>query len=159
FASEIVAQWKSWWAANPYPVGMNWASSLEVAFRSLSWMWTYVLLEGSSAMTPELRREWIRGLAVCGRHVDTYLSTYFSPNTHLLGEAVSLFFLGTLFPDIPAGLRWKQRGWQLVVDSARKQVRPDGYYFEQATYYHVYALDFFLHARILAARNHLSIPA
>jgi len=32
-------------------------------------------------------------------------------------------------------------------------------YFEQALYYHVYALDFFLHARVLAARNGLAVPA
>ena len=159
FASEIAAQWKSWWAANRYPLGMNWASSLEVAFRSLSWIWTYALLENSPAMTPDLRRDWIRGLGLSGRHVETYLSTYFSPNTHLLGEGVSLFFLGTLFPDFPAASRWKQRGWQVVVDAARKQVRPDGFYFEQSAYYHVYALDFFLHARILAALNNVAIPA
>jgi hypothetical protein len=31
-------------------------------------------------------------------------------------------------------------------------------YFEQSTYYHVYAVDFFLHSRILAAANGLHIP-
>jgi len=51
FAREIVAQWKSWHAANPYPMGMNWASSLEVAFRSLSWMWVYFLMQDSPEMT------------------------------------------------------------------------------------------------------------
>ena len=159
FASEIVSQWKHWQSQNPYPVGMNWASSLEVAFRSLSWIWTYFLLEDTPAMTPELQREWLRGLGLSGRHIDTYLSIYFSPNTHLLGEAVALFFLGTLFPDLPHAARWKQRGWQVILEAARKQVRADGFYFEQSTYYHVYALDFFLHARILAALNGVAIPA
>jgi hypothetical protein len=37
-------------------------------------------------------------------------------------------------------------------------VRPDGVYFEQSLYYHVYALDFFLYARYLAARNGMEIP-
>jgi hypothetical protein len=40
---------------------------------------------------------------------------------------------------------------------AGKQVRQDGFYFEQSTYYHVYALDIFLHARILAERNRVPI--
>ena len=159
FVRELVAQWKSWHHANPYPIGMNWASSLEVAFRSLSWMWTYFLLADSPAMTSELRREWMRALGLSGRHIETYLSTYFSPNTHLLGEAVALFFLGTLFPGFPEAARWKKRGWQVVVDCIRKQVRQDGFYFEQSTYYHVYALDFFLHARVMAALNAVTIPA
>ena len=47
----------------------------------------------------------------------------------------------------------------MILEAARKQVRADGFYFEQSTYYHVYALDFFLHARILAALNGVAIPA
>ncbi len=159
YAHEIFSQWQGWRAANPYPNGMNWASSLEVAFRSLSWMWVYFLMQNSEAMTAELRSEWIKLLALSGRHIETYLSTYFSPNTHLLGEGVALFFLGTLFPEFPKARRWKDRGWQIVLDAAREQVRPDGFYFEQSTYYHVYALDLFLHARVLAARNDVQVPA
>ncbi len=34
----------------------------------------------------------------------------------------------------------------------------DGVYFEQALYYHVYALDLFLHARLLATANGLPVP-
>ena len=158
FARKIVAQWKSWHASNPYPMGMNWASSLEVAFRSLSWMWVYFLMQDSAEMTAELRTEWVQALALSGRHIATYLSTYFSPNTHLLGEAVALFFLGTLFPELPKARRWKERGWAIVLDAAKKQVRQDGFYFEQSTYYHVYALDFFLHARVLASLNGVQIP-
>jgi hypothetical protein len=159
FANDIVAQWTHWQTENPYPIGMNWASSLEVAFRSLSWIWVYFLLKDCPAMTPGLRRDWMRALGLSARHIETYLSTYFSPNTHLLGEAVALFFLGTLFPDLPRASRRKQRGWEVIVDAARKHVRADGFYFEQATYYQVYALDFFLHARVLAALNEVEIPS
>ena len=127
FARKIVAQWKSWHASNPYPMGMNWASSLEVAFRSLSWIWVYFLMQDSAEMTAELRTEWVKAMALSGRHIATYLSTYFSPNTHLLGEAVALFFLGTLFPGLPKARRWKERGWAIVLDAAKKQVRQDGF--------------------------------
>lgn len=158
YAREIFSQWNSWKAANPYPIGMNWASSLEVAFRALSWIWVYFLLQGSEEMPPEVCREWVQALGLAGRHIETYLSTYFSPNTHLLGEGVALFFLGALVPEFKHAARWKKRGWDIVVDAARKQVRGDGFYFEQATYYHVYALDFFMHARIVASRNDVKIP-
>ena len=39
FANEVLAQWKHWHAEKPYPRGINWASSLEVAFRSLTWIY------------------------------------------------------------------------------------------------------------------------
>jgi len=158
FAQEITNQWKHWHHENPYPIGINWASSLEVAFRSLSWIWVYFLLLETAAMTPEIRREFGRAFAISGRHLETYLSTYFSPNTHLLGEAVALLTLGALFPELPNATHWKTRGWEIIRKSATLQVRRDGFYFEQSTYYHVYALDMFLYARILAANNGITVP-
>src|SRR5208283_5236598 len=48
YVRELVAQWRSWIKANPYPLGINWASTLEVAFRSLSWIWVDQLLAGAA---------------------------------------------------------------------------------------------------------------
>ncbi len=158
FSAELFRQWEHWHAENPYPMGINWASSLEVAFRSLSWLWVYFLLADSPGMPAGFRAAWLRSLAVAGRHIDCYLSTYFSPNTHLLGEAVALFFIGTLCPEIPAARRWQQRGWQIVQQEAERQVQSDGLHFEQSLYYHVYALDFFLHSAVLASVNQIPTP-
>jgi uncharacterized heparinase superfamily protein len=157
YADEILRQWRHWQEENPYPVGTNWASSLEAAFRSLAWLWTYHVLEGFSGV-PDFRQEWLRGLAIHGRHMERYLSTYFSPNTHLLGEGVGLFFLGVLCPELAAAERWKSLGWKIVLNQAERQVLADGMHFEQSTYYHVYALDFFLHASLLASVNNIAIP-
>jgi hypothetical protein len=70
-----------------------------------------------------------------------------------------LFYLGTLCPEIPAARQWQQTGWKIIQQEIESQVRPDGLHFEQSLYYHVYALDFFLHARLLAARNRIPIPS
>jgi len=158
YVRELTAQWRSWIKANPYPLGINWGSSLEVAFRSLSWIWIDHLLAETPVYKP-LRQDLLPALAFNGRYIERYLSTYFSPNTHLLGEAVALFFLGTLYPQMPHAARWKQSGWEIVLHEAGRQVRPDGVYFEQSLHYHVYALDFFLYARQLAALNAVEIPA
>lgn len=159
YVQEILAQWYSWKSANPYPLGANWASSLEVAFRSVSWIWLREMLLECPAVPAGFQQDLLRGLALNGRHIEQYLSTYFSPNTHLLGEAVALFFIGTMCPQISSAERWKRMGWRIVEEEARHQVRPDGVYFEQSLYYHVYALDFFLHARLLASRNGMESPS
>ena len=157
FADEALRQWRHWQAENPYPVGINWASSLEVAFRSLSWIWTYHLLQGSPGV-PDLRTSGCAVWRLHGRHIERYLSTYFSPNTHLLGEGVALFFLGVLCPKLAGAERWKWLGWKIILQEAERQVRADGFHFEQSTYYHVYALDFFLHSAILAGLNGIPTP-
>lgn len=158
YVTELQAQWYSWRRKNPYPIGINWASTLEIAFRSLSWLWVLSLLSGQ-AVESDFRRDVTQALALSGRYIEQYLSTYFSPNTHLLGEAVALLFIGTMCPEISAAGRWRANGWRIMLQEAQRQVRPDGVYFEQSLYYHVYALDFFLHARTLAGRNGIDIPA
>jgi hypothetical protein len=159
YAHEAIAQWYSWQRANPYPLGVNWASSLEVAFRSLSWLWLRHLLASCPILSASFGKDLLRAQALNGRHIHQYLSTYFSPNTHLLGEAVALFFIGTLCPEISAATKWKEQGWKIIQREAQRQVRPDGVYFEQSLYYHVYALDLLLHARLLASRNGVESPA
>jgi hypothetical protein len=159
YAAELLRQWYHWQQENPYPIGINWASSLEVGFRTLSWLWASRLLADCPLVTEAFRLDLLRAVALNGRHIERYLSTYFSPNTHLLGEAVALFFAGTLCPELPPARRWQQRGWEIVLQQAKRQVQSDGMHFEQSVYYHVYALDFFLHARLLAACNEIPIPA
>ena len=158
YICELLTQWYDWCKHNLYPIGINWASSLEVSFRSLSWLWIRHLLSASSSVPRGFWADLEAGLALHARHIRRFLSTYFSPNTHLLGEAVALFFLGTLCHHGKAG-EWASCGWEIVLREAERQVNNDGMHFEQSTYYHVYALDFLLHARILAARNGIAIPA
>ena len=134
--AELFAQIESWSDANPYHRGINWASTLEVAFRGLSWLWIFLL--AGDQMPPGLRSRFLDSLYQHARHIENNLSFYFSPNTHLLGEAVALHALGWLFPE------YRDIGAQVVADQMEKQVRDDGSHFEQSTYYHVYALDMFL---------------
>ncbi len=148
---ELIAQWTHWQTENPYPIGINWASTLEVAFRALSWLWARHLI---GDFHPDL----IPALHLHGWYIDRFLSTYFSPNTHLLGEGVALFAIGTMCPQIAEARRWQERGWQIVLKQAEAQVRPDGFHFEQSVYYHMYARDFFQFARDLAALNAVPIP-
>lgn len=158
YADEALSQWKRWHLENPYPLGINWASSLEVAFRSLAWLWMYHFLEGTPVLPSGFREQWLRSQALNGRHIERYLSTHFSANTHLLGEGVALFFLGVLCPELPHASAWKARGWRIVLEESRRQVQSDGFHFEQSVYYHVYALDFFIHAFVLARLNGIAIP-
>lgn len=142
FLDEIVRQLESWWARNPFQRGINWTSALEVAFRAMSWIWVYHL--AGSAFQPAFRKRLLTELYRHGRHLHTNLSIYFSPNTHLLGEAVALHAIGALFPQFPESGTWRRIGAEQVSAQMDRQVRDDGSHFEQSTYYHVYSIDFFL---------------
>ncbi|HEX8352274.1 MAG TPA: alginate lyase family protein [Pyrinomonadaceae bacterium] len=142
-----------WMDANPPKAGVNWASSLEVAFRSISWLWALHFFRRSEHLTPALFLRLSKFLHLHARHLETYLSTYFSPNTHLTGEALGLYYLGTLLPEFRAAARWREAGRRILTSELGRHVRPDGVYFEQATYYHRYTADFYLHFALLARLN------
>ena len=147
---ELVSQLDTWLDQNPFQRGMNWVSALEVAFRALSWIQIYQI--AGNRMEPEFRRRFLESLYRHGCHIQANLSIYFSPNTHLLGEAVVLHALGKLFPDFPESRSWVDSGLEWVRHEYHRQIRPDGSHFEQSSYYHVYALDMFLfHAQLAGA--------
>jgi uncharacterized heparinase superfamily protein len=147
YLDEIVRQVESWMAQNPFQGSMNWTSALEVAFRALSWMWVYHL--AGNRFSESFRERFLSELYRHGLHLEINLSYYFSPNTHLLGEAVALHALGRLFTGLPRADRWEATGAGVVRNELDRQVLPDGCHFERSTYYHVYALDMFQFHAIL----------
>ncbi len=149
---------RNWLRANPLGMGINWTSSLEVAFRLISWCWALSLFRGSGALTADLRAVLVGGIAAQASRIERYLSYYFSPNTHLTGEALGLFYAGTLFPGMPAAGRWRRLATDILIHEADRQILPDGVYMEQATCYQRYTAEIYLHFVILAKRNGFAVP-
>jgi hypothetical protein len=153
YAHRALEAMTSWRHANPPGVGINWASSLEVALRIVSWTWTLVLLRRSTLLAGKTLTLALRGIALHAAHVERYLSRYTSPNTHLTGEALGLVYAGVLIHDTPAAARWIDTGAQILRDELVRQVLPDGVHFEQATGYQRYTAEIYLHFLALAAAN------
>ncbi|HEX2268620.1 MAG TPA: alginate lyase family protein [Pyrinomonadaceae bacterium] len=156
YAQVFADHLESWMDANPPKLGINWASSLEVAFRSISWLWALYFFK--DVLPAKTMKRALRFLYLNARHLETYLSTYFSPNTHLTGEALGLFYIGTLLPEFDEAERWQELGRKILIEQIPVHVQPDGVYFEQSSYYHRYTTDFYLHLLILSRINGLAVP-
>lgn len=153
FARAFVAQLNSWMDANPPKSGINWASSLEVAFRAIAWLWAFYFFKDSPSLDAGTFARALKFLYVHARHLETYLSTYFSPNTHLTGEALGLFYIGALLPEFRRASQWRARGERILIGELARHVQPDGVYFEQSSYYHRYTADFYTHYVLLKQAN------
>ncbi len=143
YLADLWQQLDSWLDQNPFCQGINWTSALEVAFRALSWLWIEHLAGG--LMPASLRRRWLVSFFQHGQHLFYNLSVYFSPNTHLQGEALALHALGVLF----GVRRWRDSGAAVLREIIHTHVRADGGHFEQSSYYHVYSTDMFLFHALL----------
>jgi len=158
FASAFTSQASSWMDANPPKLGINWASSLELSFRVIAWIWAVHLFADSDRLTPKFVSRFVKYLVAQGRHIESYLSHYFSPNTHLTGEALGLSYLGAALPELGRARRWRDTGLSILVDQLSQHIRRDGTYFEQSSYYHRYTVDFYTHLAVLARAANVTLP-
>ena len=143
---EFVTQLASWLPSNPPLMGTNWASMLELAFRSLSWWWALQFFVGAAGDHDEY--PWLvdvlLGIDRQLLHVERHLSRYFSPNTHLTGEALALYVVGSSLPELGDATRRAAVGRSVLEAEARRQVNPDGGHAEQSAHYHRYSTDFYM---------------
>ena len=153
FATVFVEHLDNWMEQNQPGIGVNWVSSLEVSFRAMSWIWAFNFFKESASFTPELFQKALKFIYLHGRHLEKYLSTYYSPNTHLTGEALGLYYLGTQIPFLKAARNWRETGEKILFAELDRQILADGVYFEQSTWYQRYTTDFYTHFFILQTLN------
>lgn len=149
YAATFVRHIDSWMDQNPPGMGINWVSSLEIGLRSISWIWAFHFFGDSHSFTSGVYQKALKYLFLQATHLEQHLSTYYSPNTHLTGEALGLYYLGTQLSFFERADRWKSLGEQILLDELDRQILPDGVYFEQSTWYQRYTADFYLHFLIL----------
>jgi hypothetical protein len=151
YRDTVIAHLESWIAANPPLRGVNWASMLELAFRAMSWTWAveFFAADGANDDTP-----WLVDLLVSLdaqlSHVSQNLSRYFSPNTHLTGEALALYAVSAAFPELRRSAARVEEGRTVLLAEARCQVLADGGHAELSAHYHRYTTDFYLLALMVA---------
>jgi hypothetical protein len=150
FTSHLV----SWLESNPPLTGTNWASMLELGLRAISWLWALELFAAQASEADET--PWIVDLLLAIdrqlTHIEQNLSRYFSPNTHLTGEALALYVAGLSLPELDASGRRAAVGRDVLVEQASRQIRSDGGHAELSTHYQRYSTDFYLLALTVARR-------
>ena len=125
YAESCTRAIDAWLDANPPGVGVNWARSVEVSFRMMSWCWTLMLLRQSQAVTGAFLQRLLAAIWLHATHVRRYLSYYCSRNTDLTGEALGLFYASTLFPEFRDAERWREVALRTLVQGRLLQVRSE----------------------------------
>ena len=158
YRMEFYTQWFDWLHSNPPKVGINWTSSLELSLRTISWIWAYQLFSHGPWNPPEgdFLTAFTESLEVHGDHIEHNLSYYFSPNTHLTGEA-----LGLLYRALPGFTQIKEMGpigYKNSSQELEKHVLSDGGYMERSLWYHRYTLEIYLHFYLLCRQFNIQTP-
>lgn len=154
YAHEFVTQIEDWITSNPWPWGVNWACTMDVAIRVVNWLWGYHFFKESPSLSDEFHQKLWESFLVHGRHIWHNLENQGSfTGNHYLSNLVGLVYLGILCPIFKEAQQWREFGLKELEQEMFKQVYPDGVDFEASTSYHRLVLEIFLSATLLAQRN------
>lgn len=157
-ARRCAAEIDSWIDANPPFRGVNWASGIELALRSVSILFAVTLL-GDDAFSPRQRRRILATLAAHGYWLFRYPSRFSSANNHLVAEAGGLFLLGTLASGLDGATAWAAYGREVLTAEAGRQIHADGVGAEQSPTYTAFTLEWLLLCGTVARRLGRDFPA
>ncbi|HEY6554738.1 MAG TPA: alginate lyase family protein [Vicinamibacteria bacterium] len=159
YARAAVDQLDSWISSCPFPFGMQWRSPLELAIRIINWVFAIDLVSEAGLLKDGLKD---RVLHAAHRHlweVERKYSQGSSANNHLIGEAAGVFVGASYFSGLPEATRWREEAREILLREIEAQTYPEGGNRELALGYHVFALQFFLVAGLVARRTGHDFPA
>jgi len=145
WGKEFVFQVTDWIISNPYPCGVNWASTMDVAIRAINWLWGWVLLKEAPFLNGQFNALIIRSLYQHACHIEhhlEFLKRGFHGN-HYLSNLAGLIYIGAFLPGFPESDRWLAFGLQEMIEEMKHQVYDDGICFEGSTSYHRLVAEIF----------------
>jgi hypothetical protein len=159
YAEGIQAFLDSWFDQCPYPLGVNWTSSLELAIRLVNWSFTWHLLGGGSSILfaseegQRFQRRWLDSIYQHCYFIAGFLSRHSSANNHLYGELMGLFVAAITWPCWQESDQWKAQAYRELESETLKQNASDGVNREQAIYYQHEVTDMMLICWLTACAN------
>lgn len=150
---------ESWFDQCPYPIGVHWTSSLELAVRLLNWAFAWQLLGGADSALfngdegKRFRRRWLDNIYQHCHFIRGYFSRHSSANNHLFGEYMGLFVASVQWPCWPESARWEALARRGIETEALKQNFADGVNKEQAIYYQHEVMDMMLLCHQIGSAN------
>ena len=138
----------SWEDSNTFRAGANWSSGQELAIRSLAWIFGLHVFGHDDSFRENDFQRVMRLLHNHAEHIGRNISfaRYAVHNNHLIGEALGLFAVGSLFPWFEKSEAWKETGKNLLENVCLNQFYDDGGYCQLSHNYHRLALHYYLWA-------------
>lgn len=144
---------------NPPQETVAWACGQEMTFRLMALLFGAVVTLDSGEATPERlwalsRLAWQTATHIAANHNQARMQG----NNHAISEAVGLWTIGLLFPDLPRAAAWRDLGRRTLAAETPRQIYDDGSYVQHSMNYHRLVLDDLMWAIRLGQVNGEPLP-
>lgn len=155
YVSGSLSQIKQWSEQNHFLQGVNWASGQELAIRIFAWLFALYNFYDHPEFREEDFKLLIKQIYLHTQHIDHSINYayYAVHNNHLIGEALALYVIGILFPQLPEAKKWEKKGKRILTQKSPQQYYSDGGYCQLSHNYHRLAIHYYLWAIRIAELN------
>lgn len=152
YAEACDRQLRSWWAANPFLSGINWASGIELGVRLVSWVWIRRLLDAWPKVQDlfELNDGARRQVRWHSEYLAAFHSEGSSGNNHAVAEDVGLLVASCALPWYAESDSWRVTASRRLRGHLADNIGEDGVDRELATDYHRFVAELGLVAAVEA---------
>jgi uncharacterized heparinase superfamily protein len=148
----------SWIAENPYACSVNWACTMDVALRLISWCWFFQIFCRSEAWDDDgFRGRFLQSLYLHADFTARHLEKSDVNGNHYTADAAGLVFAGLFFGPDGQAAAWLELGWSILRSEIALQVFPDGVDFEASVPYHRLVQELFLYPALYRLRCGLPV--
>jgi hypothetical protein len=154
---RLVADWRT---HNPPQLGPHWKCGQEISFRVMAWCFGLYGFLASPATTPLNLAKLSQMIAVSGCRIEANLGYALSQrNNHGISEAMGLWTIGLLFPELKSADRWRELGREELENQARTLIYEDGAFSQHSVNYQRLMLHDYLWAIRLGDLNKQPLSA
>jgi len=152
FAEGFWALWMDWIDANPPNATAQWKCGQECSLRLMAVSFAVQVCANSAATTAA---RFVRHLgavaALAARVARGGWYARLQDNNHSMSEAMGLYTMGVMFPELRDAGAWRLQGWQELEHEALRLIRPDGTFTQKSNNYHRLMLHDYLWSQSVAA--------
>ena len=160
WAQAFWTMFDAWISQNPPQQTAAWACGQEMTFRLMALLFGATVTLDSPAATGERLLALSQLAWQTGRHISVNINYALSmKNNHGVSEAVGLWTVGTLFPELREAVRWQRDGGRILATEMRRQVYNDGSHVQHSCNYHRVVVDDVLWALALSRRAGAPLPS
>jgi hypothetical protein len=154
---------RSWIAANPYLIGINWYSNIEINIRLINWFFCWDILNVPKLITESpdfaafVEHDWLPIIYLHCQYSYRNPSRYSSANNHLISEYAGLFVASSVWR-FKEARKWNKYSKKGLEEEIIKQHSDGGVNREEAAEYIQFITDFLLIAFLVGENtdNHFS---
>lgn len=131
------ALFENWLDENPPFQGVQWKCGQETALRAMALCFASYAFKGAKGSTEARLSRLVSAMAAHAQRIEAFIEYAISQkNNHGISEALGLWTIGLLFPELRRAEQWRARGRQVLEREVGRQIYADGSYVQHSTNYH-----------------------